>query len=308
MPGVWQEVNSRMESKVNYIVVGLFIVLFSITAIIFVLWLENYGAKEDFRYYKTYISESVSGLGRDSSVKYRGVDVGTVETIQINPNNSEEVEILLRVKKDTPIKTDMFAKLKFYGLTGLAFVEIEGGSKESPLLKPENDEIPIIKSAPSSFTRLNELLPDIAQNLSNALTKFDILLNETNLDNIQQSVENIKEISFYLKNYENEIDKLLTSSTDASEKVALLVNKVADTSDAVKNMANGIEMSIQQGDYNFRELSSETFIHTNELLEHIKNLTIELEAMVLSIQRNPREFFLKRTTPKLGPGETNEIK
>jgi phospholipid/cholesterol/gamma-HCH transport system substrate-binding protein len=295
-----------MESKVNYIVVGIFIVLFSIGAIVFVIWLENYGAEEDFRYYKTYMSESVSGLGRDSSVKYRGVDVGTVETIHINPNNTEEVEILLRVKKDTPIKTDMVARLKFYGLTGLAFVEIEGGSKESPLLKSEKDEIPIIKSSPSPYTRLIELLPDIGQNLSNALTKIDILLNENNLTNIQQSVENIKEISIFLKNYEDDIETLLANSTDASEKIVLLVNKVADTADAIKQMANSIEKSILQGDYNLKELSSDTFIHANELLEQINNLTIELEEMVSSIQRNPREFFFRQTTPKLGPGETNE--
>lgn len=297
-----------MESKVNYTVVGIFIVLFSIGITVFVLWLENYGAKEDFRYYKTYMSESVSGLGRDSSVKYRGVDVGTVETIQINPNNSEEVEILLKVKKETPIKTDMVARLKFYGLTGLAFVEIEGGSKESPLMKSEKDEIPIIKSAPSAYTRLNELLPDIAQNLSTALVKIDILLNENNLANIQQSVENIKEISLYLKNYEDEIDTLLNNSTTASEKVVLLVNKVADSADAIKQMANGIEKSIQQGDYNLREMSSDTFVNTNELLEQIQNLTVELEEVVSSIQRDPREFFFKQTTPKLGPGEANENK
>ena len=297
-----------MESKVNYTVVGLFIVLFSIGITVFVLWLENYGAKEDFRYYKTYMSESVSGLGRDSSVKYRGVDVGTVETIQINPNNSEEVEILLKVKKETPIKTDMVARLKFYGLTGLAFVEIEGGSKESPLMKSENDEIPIIKSAPSAYTRLNDLLPDIAENLSTALVKIDILLNENNLANIQQSVENIKEISLYLKNYEDEIDILLNNSTTASEKVVLLVNKVADSADAIKQMANGIEKSIQQGDYNLREMSSDTFVNTNELLKQIQNLTVELEEVVSSIQSNPREFFFKQTTPKLGPGEANENK
>lgn len=297
-----------MESRVNYTVVGIFIVLFSIGITVFVLWLENYGAKEDFRYYKTYMSESVSGLGRDSSVKYRGVDVGTVETIQINPNNSEEVEILLKVKKETPIKTDMVARLKFYGLTGLAFVEIEGGSKESPLMISETDEIPIINSSPSAYTKLNELLPDIAQNLSTALKKIDILLNENNLANIQQSVENIKDITLYLKNYEDEIDTLFNNSTAASEKVVILVNKVADSADAIKQMANRIEKSILQGDYNLSEMSSDTFVNTNELLEQIQNLTVELEEVVSSIQKDPREFFFKQTTPKLGPGETNENK
>ena len=74
-----------MESKINYIIVGAFVVLFSIGIAAFVFWLEKYGAEEDYKYYKTFMSESVSGLSREASVKYRGVDVGIVETIQINP-------------------------------------------------------------------------------------------------------------------------------------------------------------------------------------------------------------------------------
>lgn len=93
-----------MENRINYIIVGIFIVLFSIGLTAFVFWLEKYGVQEDFIYYKTYMKESVSGLSREASVKYRGVDVGIVETIRINPENSEEVELLLRVKKKLQLK------------------------------------------------------------------------------------------------------------------------------------------------------------------------------------------------------------
>lgn len=292
-----------MESRVNYIVVGMFVVLFGVGLAAFVFWLEKYGVEENFKYYKTHMTESVSGLSQDASVKYRGVDVGIVETIRINPENSEEVEIVLRVKKETPIKEDMVAVLKFYGLTGLAFIEIEGGSKESPLIVSQKDEIPIIKSAPSTFTRLNEALPNIAKNLSAALAKIEALLNEKNLVNIQQSINNIKEISLYLKNHENELNTLLSNSTIVSEEAILFVHNAASAAEAIKLMANSIEKSVQRGDYNIKEMTSDTFNNTDNLLDQLQNLTAELEVMVQSIQRNPREFFLKQTTPKLGPGE-----
>jgi len=293
-----------MESKINYVIVGIFVVLFSIGLAGFAFWLEKYGTQEDFIYYQTYMNESVSGLSLDASVKYRGVDVGTVQNIRINPQNSEEVELLLRVKKETPIKEDMAVILKFYGLTGLAFIEIQGGSKISPLLKSQNGEIPIIRSAPSIYTRLNESLPDIAQKLSTALGKIDVLLNEENLENIRESIENIKEISLYIKNYKNNIDTLLKQGVVMEGKVISSFDKVADAADEVKHVASDIEKSIQRGDYNLKEMSSPTFDQTNELLDELKALAAELEEMVLSLQRNPRDLFLKQTAPKLGPGET----
>ena len=295
-----------MESRINYIVVGMFVVLFSAGLAAFVFWLEKYGVEDDFRYYKTHMKESVSGLSQDASVKYRGVDVGIVKTIRINPENSEEVEIVLRVKKETPIKEDMVAVLKFYGLTGLAFIEIEGGSKESPIIVSHKHDVPIIKSSPSIYTRLNESLPNIAKNLSTALIKIEALLNEENLANIQQSLDNIKEISLYLKNHENEINTLLSNSTVASEKAILFVHNAAEAAESIKIMANSVEKSIQHGDYNIKEITSDTLNNTNKLLDELHNLTAELEVMVQSIQRNPREFFLKKTTPKLGPGETTD--
>lgn len=200
----------------------------------------------------------------------------------------------------------MVVILKFYGLTGLAFIEVEGGSKESPLLKPQNGKMPIIKSAPSIYTRLNESLPDIAQKLSTALGKIDILLSDDNLANIHESIDNIKEISLYIKNYKDEIDLLVDKSVIMEEKAISSFNKVADAADEVKQMANSIEKSLLRGDYNLRELSSATFEQAKELLDGLQILTVELEEVVLSIQRSPRDLFFKQTIPKLGPGETTD--
>jgi len=293
-----------MESKVNYIIVGVFVVLFSTGLAVFAFWLEKYGSPEDFTYYKTFMKESVSGLSREASVKYRGVEVGIVEEIKINTMNSEEVELLLRVKKDTPIKEDMVVILKFYGLTGLAFIEIEGGSKHSPLVKSQNGVVPVINSAPSIYTKLNESLPEIAQKLSTALGKIDILLNKENLGNIQDSISNIKEISSYMKNFKSKIDKLLDKSVVVEKNAINSFAKIAAAADEVKKMASKVTKSLQRGDYNIKKLGSPTFEQTNILLEKLKTLAAELEEMVLSIQRSPSDLIFKRTIPKLGPGET----
>ena len=101
-----------MESRVNYIIVGIFVVLFSMGMLGFAFWLGKYGDEGDYAYYRVYMTESVSGLSREATVKFRGVDVGIVEKIAIDLDNSEQIILLLKVKKDTPIKDQPLVREK----------------------------------------------------------------------------------------------------------------------------------------------------------------------------------------------------
>jgi phospholipid/cholesterol/gamma-HCH transport system substrate-binding protein len=116
-----------MYSKVNYTIVGIFVLLFGAGMIWFAFWLAKYGLEEEFDTYKLEMRESIAGLSIDSSVKIRGVDVGTVSKMQINPENIEIVEVYVKIKKGTPIKEDMVAYTQMFGVTGLLSIEIGGG-------------------------------------------------------------------------------------------------------------------------------------------------------------------------------------
>ncbi|MFO0733195.1 MAG: MCE family protein [Nitrospiraceae bacterium] len=54
----------------------------------------------------------MAGLSVDSTVKYRGVDVGRVKEIALNPETPEEVRLTLDILHGTPIKTDTIAVLE----------------------------------------------------------------------------------------------------------------------------------------------------------------------------------------------------
>ena len=68
---------AEMESRIHYTIVGLFVVLLLAGLTAFAFWLGKYGGKQEYGHYHVYISESVSGLSADASVKYRGIEVGT---------------------------------------------------------------------------------------------------------------------------------------------------------------------------------------------------------------------------------------
>ena len=223
-----------MESRVNYIIVGIFVLLFTAGMLVFIFWLGKYGGADEYVYYKAYMTESVSGLSREASVKYRGVEVGIVDKVEIDPDNSEQVALLLKVKKDTPIKEDMTVTMKFYGLTGLAFIEIAGGSKHSPLLVKKGDELPVIQTGPSVFARLDESLSTLAGKLTHTLDSMDELLSKKNLDNVSIALANVKDISLQVKNFQGEIQGLMKKSINMEDKIIQASEKVAAASDGVK--------------------------------------------------------------------------
>jgi phospholipid/cholesterol/gamma-HCH transport system substrate-binding protein len=121
-----------MEPKVNYILVGAFVVLLGAMILGAIFWLGKTDYRGIYDRYYVYTRESVAGLSVDSTVKYRGVDVGRVKQVILNPENTEEVRVTLDIVGGTPVKTDTQAVLVTQGLTGLVTLNLTGGSREAP--------------------------------------------------------------------------------------------------------------------------------------------------------------------------------
>ncbi len=144
-----------METRYNYAAVGFFVIAFGLIGTAFSIWLLFGDPTTDYDRYHVDMSESVSGLVADASVTYLGVPVGRVRSIGLHPDDPSRVRLVLEVRRDTPVKTDTTATLRAQGVTGLYYVELQGGSKEAPLLKDVSDEkLPVIESVPSMLAQL----------------------------------------------------------------------------------------------------------------------------------------------------------
>ena len=148
-----------METDKHYFFEGLFIIVFSVAAAIVAVWLGSTGRHDDVLY-RIHFPDSVSGLATGDPVKFRGVDVGTVKSMIIDPDNSRLVLVDVRLRKETPVKTDTRASLAVKGITGVVFIELNGGDPAAKTLlavTPEG-EVPEI---PSEKTGLKAMLDDL---------------------------------------------------------------------------------------------------------------------------------------------------
>jgi len=230
-----------MEEKVNFAVVGVFVLLLSAAFIGAVLWLSSgVSYRTSYDIYQTYMKESVSGLNLNASVRYRGVEVGRVRKIALAPGNVEQVQLTLAIESGTPIKTDTVAILQTQGLTGIAFVELLGGSRDAPVLQAQAGQpYPVIDTGPSLMVRLDASLIDAARTLKNAARLSEELPQLTK--RIQRSAEV----------FDNMSNELARAGTNASEKftsetlpdVHQLITELRDMTATLRRVGSQLEQN-----------------------------------------------------------------
>jgi phospholipid/cholesterol/gamma-HCH transport system substrate-binding protein len=230
-----------MEEKVNFAVVGLFVLVLGTALIGAVLWLSSgrsYGT--DYDTYQIYLKESVAGLNLNAPVLYRGVEVGRVRKIALAPGNVEEVQVTLAIKSGTPIKVDTVAVLQTQGLTGIAYVDLTGGGRASPVLQARNGEpYPVINTGPSLMVRLDAGLIDAAQTLKNAA-----LLSEE----LPLLVKRIHRSADIFDNMSNELARAGTSAStkftnETLPEVNRLVTDLRDVTDSLRRVGDQLEQN-----------------------------------------------------------------
>ena len=191
-----------METDRHYFLEGLFIIGLSAAAALFLVWLANPGHRDDV-IYRIHFTESISGLALGDPVKFRGVDVGTVKAMAIDPEDPRRVQVDVRLRKDTPVKTDTKASLQLKGITGVVFIDLNGGTPNAQSLVAVTAEgaIPEIASEKSSLASAIDQLPKVIE-------KFSAIEDQT-----KKVVTDVGEVTGRLKN--NPLLKLSRSKDKA---------------------------------------------------------------------------------------------
>ncbi|MDQ7046429.1 MAG: MlaD family protein [Sulfurovum sp.] len=289
-----------MYSKVNYTVVGLFVLLFSAGLLWFGFWLAKVGLQENFSLYKLEMKESVSGLSKDSNVKLRGVNIGRVSAIRINPENIESIEILLEIKENIPIKEDMLASTQMLGITGLLSIEIEGGTNGAKTLIPTKSYIPLIPSKPSLLSKLTNNLDSLSDKLENLLSDKHIETLGKILDNTQkltakgEILEDKAIIS--LEEASTDFKQMQKDFTQIKDVTVPTVDKLFETSKNFNRVVLKFEKSLDRGDYNFKKM-------LEPILVEIQILSNQLNSMSRELGQNPSDILFKSRKSRRGPGE-----
>lgn len=308
-----------MDDKVNYAVVGAFVLLLGAALVAGVLWLAA-GAHGGKRYspYQSIMRESVAGLNVDAPVKYLGVDVGKVREIAIDPANSSQVRLRFLIEQGTPIKMDTEAVLKTQGLTGIAYVELSGGTAASPPLRAaEAGEIPTIRSMPSLSTRLESVLTTVLASLDRMSTNLNATFDADTRAAVKQMLADTATLTHTLAAQQAALAggiadaaRTARNTARASEHFASAIDRVATAADSVDRMAKSVAAagdragrSVEAAAGGFQEIRSDAEPALAQLLSELNQLAVSLQRLSEQTERNPNSLLMGAPQRKPGPGE-----
>jgi len=309
-----------METKVNYALVGAFVLALGAVLIAGALWLASGGTlQKKYAPYLAIMDESVAGLNLNAPVKYNGVDVGKVRDIQLDPVNPERVRLLFAIERGTPVKEDTIAVLKTQGLTGIAYVELSGGTRDSPpLAASAGNEYPEIRTKASLSARLENVLTNVLAKLDSTSGNINALLSDENKAAFQSALADIAAVARTVAARKDTLDRGITHAARTFENASRLtaqagpvIDGIGRSADAVEKMSTAVVRTsasagkvVDSAGADIQRFTAETLPELERLLGELSTLSNSLRRLSEQTERDPRGFLFGRIPVPPGPGET----
>lgn len=301
--------------------VGAFVLVLGAGLMGVVLWLASGGAlQKRYDLYLAIETEPVAGLNLNAPVKYNGVDVGKVRTIQLDPANPEHVRLVFAIERGTPINQDTLAVLKTQGLTGIAYVELEGGGRESaPLRASAPGQYPEIRTKPSLSARLENVLTSVLAKLDQTSNNINAMLSDDNRVAFTHALSDIAAVSHTLAARKTTLDAGIASAAQTFDNAARVtaqlgpvIEQISRSAQAVERMGNEAALAsasagktVDSVGADVKRLTAETVPELQRLLGELSVLSNSLRRLSDQTERNPAGLLLGHSPVPEGPGESS---
>lgn len=307
-----------METKANYLTVGIFVLLLFVAGLAFAIWLAETTWDKKFDHYLLVFDGSVTGLSKDSSVRYNGVRVGSVNSVRLNDSDPGKVDVVIRVEEGTPVRTETVGSLAFQGLTGGRFVELTVGSQSGdPPKREPGDRYPRLKTKASSLDQILEGAPDIMSAVSRLLTRGERVLSDKNIAHVSMLLEegayaagNVRDASAEFADLARDLRTETSDLTEQANKTLLAIEAFANTAEgtsksidpmvqdfrntaqSVSTVAGHLDQVIDENRGPLSDFTSSGLGELSSLLSELRSLSANLNQMVTRIERDPAQFLL----------------
>ena len=290
-----------MENKARYTLVGLFIIVFLLSLVAFILWQTKYNFKDSQSYeYRLYTQNSVAGLNKNSFVEYKGLSIGIVKDIRINPKNLQQIEIILKINNPSMIKENSFATIQSQGITGNKNIEIGGGTQEAKDLLPKENSFEILHLEQSFFDNLTASAQDITQNINLTLYQINKLLKDSNIQHIDGLLKSLEHNSNQFNTTIEKLNTLLeTNAPNTLAGIDTLTKEWSSLSIDLKELIkNDITKLITKANNTL-----DSTANLEDIFLNIENTIEKVDTTLDNLNENGGDIIFKTRDIKYGPQE-----
>jgi phospholipid/cholesterol/gamma-HCH transport system substrate-binding protein len=309
-----------VESRAYALITGLFVLGIAGCIVVWAHWLSKTPiARTDYRVVAT---GPVSGLNPEAQVRYRGMGVGRVSTISLDPKDPRRILVNIEVDNNIPVTKGTYAQLGMEGITGIAYVHLMDDYKNmDPAVKAADGvaELPLrpaffdvisdgaegaIKDARELMANLNDLLtPDNRKRIATTLAslerissslevasarlpqtiqRVDAWLSEDNRKHASQSLEGISETAKALPELARETQQLVKDARALVSEAGKFSGEAYTTTGSVRE---------------------DTLPRINALADSVDRSAQRVGRLALQLDRNPQSAIFGRKPGRPGPGE-----
>lgn len=232
-----------METRANYVIVGIFTLTAILAAFAFVYWTAGAADRGEVSTLRFRIHGPASGLVRGSAVLFNGVKVGSISRVYIDVNDPTIAVADAIVDRRIPITKSTHADVGLAGLTGQANIELRGGDPAEPNLLDEADKqdtIAEIRADPSAVANLLESAQNIFRRADSVLGELETLATDAR-GPITETLRNVETFSNALSRNADGIDTFLASVSSLSETLAGASGRLESTLAAAENLINSVD-------------------------------------------------------------------
>jgi phospholipid/cholesterol/gamma-HCH transport system substrate-binding protein len=265
-----------METKANYLMIGGFVLGVFALAFVFIFWMTNLagGGKQ----YYIVFNGSVGGLTSGANVAFNGIKVGEVQSLALDPEDARNVQVLVGVRTDTPIRENSHAGIQSLGLTGGSGIQISAGTPDSPfLVATAENPIPVINADPGSGQGLFDAAPAVMNNANALLTRLNDLVAE-NQESIHKSVTNIEAVT--------------TALAEKKDDISLAVTNVKEGAASFKDLSGKLDVALGDNITGLTKTAKDSIAEFGNFMREGKRTAVTLNRILEKFEANPKGFLL----------------
>ncbi|MDP2231072.1 MlaD family protein [Methylotenera sp.] len=309
-----------MENRAYAIAVGIFTLVLGIGLVFAYWWIS--GSQQARTAYTVSSQLPVTGLSPEAAVKFRGVDVGKVIDISIDPSSQTTVMINIAVAQNLKLTSEAYAELRRQGLTGLAYIDLNDESINLTAL-PASSIIPLrptlvdelMSKGPELTAQLETLLRNSSKFTASAnqfLTKIDIQKLNNTIENFEKASEKALPAIDSATNMFNNANKMVSDKNQV--QLAQTLETMQQTFDATKPLIDELSLTAKKFHHTTDQfeistnqvantLSNETLPQLHALTQNMNRSTIRFNQLIDVLQDNPQSILFGKPALPAGPGE-----
>jgi phospholipid/cholesterol/gamma-HCH transport system substrate-binding protein len=312
-----------MENKSHAVAAGAFVLVVAALLVAMAAWLTR--DTGEHRPFEISSREGVTGLQDQAPVRYKGVTVGRVQSISLDPQTLGNVLIRIAVDGTAPISPTTFATLGFQGVTGLAFIQLDDTGPTSAVLASSDEQPGRIPMRPSLMSRLSDQGAGLLTQLDEATQRVSQLLAAPNQKKLMDAVGNlgqaaanigqfaqqanqanlpalVQEAGATLKSLHSTSDRLgqsadtIGASADAFKGVS---QRMSEPGGTLERIADGTTTLMTTG----QSLNTTLLPRLNRTADDTARTVRQMGRAVESVNDNPQALLLGNGPAQPGPGE-----